>query len=181
MSDIAIAQLNATDLSESERDRARNFIAADASSPLSVFLQRVLAAASEGMSLNVLADDAELTPNQAATLLKMSRPPSTDLHRRSWRPAVPSRRHSPSRLKMKDLMDFMFAREAGAEILANALNRPTVKLTQPPTLTREDIDELNDLLISPTLQEAQSSICEGLFRCALKADRQVDVGGLRHR
>ena len=49
------------------------------------------------------------------------------------------------RIKMKDLMDFMFAREAGAEILANALNRPTVKLTQPPTLTREDIDELNDL------------------------------------
>ena len=71
MSDIAIAQLNATDLSESERVRARNFIAADASSPLSIFLQRVLVAASEGMALNVLAEDTELTPNQAATLLKM--------------------------------------------------------------------------------------------------------------
>ncbi|MGP5306407.1 helix-turn-helix domain-containing protein [Brachybacterium alimentarium] len=143
MSDIAIAQLNATDLSESERDRARNFIAADASSPLSVFLQRVLAAASEGMSLNVLADDAELTPNQAATLLKMSRPHLLTFMDRGDLPFHRVGTHR--RIKMKDLMDFMFAREAGAEILANALNRPTVKLTQPPTLTREDIDELNDL------------------------------------
>lgn len=143
MSDIAIAQLNATDLSESERVRARNFIAADASSPLSIFLQRVLVAASEGMALNVLAEDTELTPNQAATLLKMSRPHLLTFMDRGDLPFHRVGTHR--RIKTKDLVDFMFARETGAEILANALNRPTVKLTQSPALTREDIDELNDL------------------------------------
>lgn len=143
MSDIAIAQLKATDLSASERDRARNFIAADASSPLSIFLQRVLTATSEGMSLNILADDAELTPNQAATLLKMSRPHLLTFMDRGELPFHRVGTHR--RIKMKDLVNFMFARETGAEILANALNRTTFELTQSPMLTREDIDELSDL------------------------------------
>ena len=74
MSNALLGQLEGNSLGEAELERLREFIRKEQDSPLGVLLQRVAEANEDGITVNLLADDAELSPNQAAKLMKMSRP-----------------------------------------------------------------------------------------------------------
>lgn len=138
---VSGATVSASSISDEERRRAEMFIAADESSPLSVFLQNVLAATARGADIGLVAEDAELTPNQAAELLKMSRPHLLSFMDRGDLPF--HRVGSHRRIKMSDLREFMVAREAGAEIVANALSRSAS--TSDRVLSSAARDELDSL------------------------------------
>ena len=94
---LTAATISATSISDDDRRRAEKFIAADQDSPLSVFLQNVLAATARGADIGLVADDAELSPNQAAELLKMSRPHLLSFSESSWLHVRPVRSSSPMR------------------------------------------------------------------------------------
>lgn len=138
---VSGATVSAASISDAERRRAEQFIAEDESSPLSVFLQSVLATTARGTDIGVIAEDAELTPNQAAEILKMSRP-----HLLSFmdRGDLPFRRvGSHRRIKMSHLREFMTAREAGAEIVANALSGGGPAPARPlSTAAKDELDAL---------------------------------------
>lgn len=135
------ATVSADSISDEDRRRAEKFIAADEASPLSVFLQNVLAATARGADIGLVAEDAELTPNQAAEILKMSRPHLLSFMDRG--DLAFHRVGSHRRIKMADLRDFMAAREAGAEIVANAISRSGS--TSGRALSSIEQDELDSL------------------------------------
>lgn len=135
------ATVSADSISDEDRRRAEKFIAADEASPLSVFLQNVLAATARGADIGLVAEDAELTPNQAAEILKMSRPHLLSFMDRG--DLAFHRVGSHRRIKMADLRDFMAAREAGAEIVANAISRSGS--TSGRALSTTEQDELDSL------------------------------------
>ena len=120
MSNALLGQLEGNSLGEAELERLREFIRKEQDSPLGVLLQRVAEANEDGITVNLLADDAELSPNQASKLMKMSRPHLLKFMRDGDRPFHLVGSHQ--RLKMSDLRDFMATREAGAEFVANALH-----------------------------------------------------------
>ncbi|MGW8590410.1 helix-turn-helix domain-containing protein [Dietzia sp. NPDC055343] len=138
---LTAATISATSISDDDRRRAEKFIAADQDSPLSVFLQNVLAATARGADIGLVADDAELSPNQAAELLKMSRP-----HLLSFMDRGDLRFYrvgTHRRIKMTDLREFMAAREAGAELVANAISGGGVAQDLPLSGTeQEELDAL---------------------------------------
>lgn len=123
MSNALLGQLEGNSLSEAELVRLREFIRKEQDSPLGVLLQRVAEANEDGITVNLLADDAELSPNQAAKLMKMSRPHLLKFMKDGDLPFHLVGSHQ--RIKMSDLRDFMAAREAGAEFVANALHGGT--------------------------------------------------------
>ena len=135
------ATVPVSSITDEDRRRAEEFIAADEDSVLSLVLQRVLAANARGADIGLLAEDAEFTPNQAAELLKMSRPHLLSFMDRGDLPFHRVGTHR--RIKMTDLRDFMAAREAGAEIVANAMSRGASKSVEP--LSQAELDELNAL------------------------------------
>mgnify|MGYP002715087689 CR=1 FL=1 len=120
MSNALLGQLEGHSLTEPELERLRAFIRKEQDSPLGILLQRVAEANEDGITVNLLADDAELSPNQAAKLMKMSRPHLLRFMRDGDLPFHLVGSHQ--RIKMSDLRDFMVAREAGAEFVANALH-----------------------------------------------------------
>ena len=101
----------------------------------------MLAATARGADISLVAEDAELTPNQAAELLKMSRPHLVSFMDRGDLPF--HRIGSHRRIKMSDLREFMAVREAGAEIVANAMNRSASSPTSP--VNQAERDELDSL------------------------------------
>ncbi|SER66479.1 helix-turn-helix domain-containing protein [Corynebacterium cystitidis] len=137
-----IAHLDTATLTNEHLDQLRALINADPTSSLAVVLQRIIFAHEDGIGVDVLSSDAELTPNEAAHLLKVSRP-----HLLSFMDtgALPFRRvGTHRRIAMSDLKVFMQEHRRGKEVLANALH----STSQPgPTveLTKDEIDELNDL------------------------------------
>lgn len=138
---LSTATVSASSITDEDRQRAEQFIAADENSPLSVLLQNVLAANARGADIGVFAEDAELSPNQAAELLKMSRPHLLSFLDRGDLPF--HRVGSHRRIKMPDLREFMAAREAGAEIVANAISRGDN--TPGISLSSAEMDELDSL------------------------------------
>lgn len=95
----------------------------------------------KGQSVELLAHDAELSPNQAAALLKMSRPFLLAFMDRGDLPFHRVGTHR--RIKMSDLLTFMDQREAGSAIVAGALHKPTSRGRQEP-FTQEELQELED-------------------------------------
>lgn len=141
MSSAVLAQLQGNSLTDEELARLRAFIRNEQDSSLGILLQRLAEANEDGITINLLADDAELSPNQAAKLLKMSRPHLLKFMRDGDLPFHTVGSHQ--RIKMSDLRTFMQAREAGAEILANALQG--TRRPESPSLSQEALDELDDL------------------------------------
>lgn len=141
MSSAVLAQLQGNSLTDDELARLRAFIRNEQDSSLGILLQRLAEANEDGITINLLADDAELSPNQAAKLLKMSRPHLLKFMRDGDLPFHTVGSHQ--RIKMSDLRTFMQAREAGAEILANALHG--TRRPESPSLSQEALDELDDL------------------------------------
>lgn len=143
MSTAAIAHLGANEISQAEFARVQQFIEENHDSAVGVFLQRVLSAHADGVDVDVFADDAELTPNQAAEFLKMSRP-----HLLSFIENGDLSFHwvgTHRRIKMSDLHEFMSAREAGAEVLANALHESSKTPRGASPLEQEELNELKEL------------------------------------
>lgn len=144
MSNAVIAQLESQSLTQEEIAGLRDFIASAPDSNLALLLESILVALNEGQTINVLADDAEVSPNEAAKLLKMSRPHLLKFMRDGDLPFHMVGSHQ--RIKMSDLRNFMQARDAGARILAEALhgNNTSADPLQEP-FTHEEMDELKDL------------------------------------
>lgn len=141
MSSALLAQLEGNSLTAEELERLREFIRKEQNSTLGVLLQRLAVANEDGVTINVLAEDAELSPNQAAKLLKMSRPHLLKFMRDGDLPFHLVGSHQ--RIKMSDLRRFMQAREAGAEFVANAVHGPR---THPDSVYSDQaLAELKDL------------------------------------
>ncbi|WP_394281348.1 helix-turn-helix domain-containing protein [Corynebacterium sp.] len=137
-----IAHLDTATLTDEHVEQLRTLINNDPTSSLAVIFQRILAAHEEGMDVDVLASDAELTPNEAAKLMKVSRP-----HLLSFMDngALPFHRvGTHRRIKMNDLKEFMQRQRRGKEVLANALHS-TSQPNSTVELNEEELKYLNDL------------------------------------
>lgn len=137
----AHTHLAAGDVSSADRHRLEAFISEmDQGSPVALLIQRVLSSVSRGSDIDMFADDAELSPNQAADLLKMSRPHLLKFMDRGDLPfrLVGSHR----RIVMSNLVQFAAEREAGAQIVADALGNAGGESDDRVELTNEEIEEL---------------------------------------
>lgn len=140
----AHTHLAAEDVSVADRQRLETFISeTDQGSPVALLLQRVLSSVSRGSDIDMFADDAELSPNQAADLLKMSRPHLLKFMDRGDLPfrLVGSHR----RIVMSDLVQFAAERESGAQIVADALGSADDEIVDHVELKPEELDELRSL------------------------------------
>lgn len=120
MSDV-LDRIEANSLTTEEVQRIRDFINADETSTMSILLRRILTATEDGHAVNIFTDDEELSPNEAAKILKMSRPHLLTFLDNGQLPYHHVGTHK--RIKMSDLKAFMKSRDEGAEILANARHR----------------------------------------------------------
>lgn len=111
-------RLEASDVSDAERARTEDFVRENENSPVSILLRRLLSLTAKGQSVDLLAHDAEVSPNQAAALLKMSRPFLLAFMDRGDLPFHRVGTHR--RIKMSDLLTFMEQREAGSAIVAGS-------------------------------------------------------------
>lgn len=142
MANAVLGKLEAGSLTDAELDQLREFINANEGTNLSLLLRSILLANEEGVGVNVLADDAEVSPNAAAKLLKMSRPHLLTFMRDGDLPYHMVGSHQ--RIKMSDLIEFMRAREAGAKFVAEATHR--IDGTMPPAdVEANSVQELEDL------------------------------------
>lgn len=140
----AHTHLAAGDVSVADRQRLEALISeTEQGSPVALLLQRVLSSVSRGSAIDMFADDAELSPNQAADLLKMSRPHLLKFMDRGDLPfrLVGSHR----RVVMSDLVQFAAEREAGAQIVADALGGADDEFDDHVELKTEELDELKSL------------------------------------
>ncbi len=143
MSEATITSLPTSAISDTDRANAERFIAENEATPLAAALRQILNARNRGLTVDLITEDAEITPNQAADILKMSRP---HLLKFMDHGDLPYRRvGTHRRIKMSDLREFMAKRDAGAEIVANALHGPKVPLVASAPLSPEEIAELRDL------------------------------------
>ncbi len=88
-------------------------------SPVAVLLQGVVRAMSRGIDVTMFEADSELTPNEAADLLHMSRPHLLKFMDRGE--LVFHRVGSHRRIRMFDLLDFIDRRERANAAVAHAL------------------------------------------------------------
>lgn len=142
MSEATITSLPASSISDTDRANAEKFIADNGSTPLTAALRQILDAQNRGLAVDLITEDAEVTPNQAAEILKMSRPHLLKFMDHGDLPFHRVGTHR--RIRMTDLREFMAARDAGAEILANALQGPDIPLTEPAPLSAEELAELRE-------------------------------------
>lgn len=142
MSNAVLGQLDGHSISEDDLERLRAFVEEGGDSHLALLLRSMVMALDEGQTINVLADDAEVSPNEAAKLLKMSRPHLLKFMRDGLLPYHLVGSHQ--RIKMSDLRKFMQARETGAEILADALHG-SPRAAENQTFSEDELDELKDL------------------------------------
>lgn len=143
-SNSAHVHIAADDVSTDDRRQLEAFInETDQGSPVALLLQRILSSVARGSDIEMFADDAELSPKQAADLLKMSRPHLLKFMDRGDLPY--HRVGSHRRITMSDLIQFADEREAGAQIVADALGNNGGTVSEHVELTAEELDELNKL------------------------------------
>lgn len=115
-------------------------------STLSILLQRMLASLEQGTEIKIFSNESELSPNQAAKLLKMSRPHLLTFMDKGYLPF--HRVGNNRRIKMSDLVTFMDQLNKGAEFTANALHQPLPSPARTAPLSdaaREQLASLGDL------------------------------------
>lgn len=141
---LAHTHVSAGDVSDSDRRKLEQFvIEAGADSSITLLLQRMLSSLSRGADIDMFSNDAELSPQQAAEILKMSRP---HLLKFMDRGDLPFRRvGTHRRIAMGDLMEFAAAREAGSKVVAEALGSQADTVSEISPLTCDQLDELNSL------------------------------------
>lgn len=147
MNNVILAQIKHGQITSSDRALMENFIEnATKSSSVSLMLQRILTAHDSGVDVEVFASDAELTPNQAAAFLKMSRPHLLTFMDRGdlkFHYVGETRKHR--KIKMRDLLKFKDARAAGQKIVGTAVRSPQLRAADEKPLTQDEIDQLNSL------------------------------------
>lgn len=141
MTGAVLGTLDGSRVSNEDIDRLRRFIREDEHSDLALVMRAILNAAEDGVNINVFADDVEVSPNEAAKLMKMSRPHLLKFMRDGDLPFHMVGTHQ--RIKMSDLRRFMKSREQGAELLATALNAHPQSTAHQ--FTQGELDELDNL------------------------------------
>lgn len=142
MKNTARVRVEPSALDAAERARVEDFVRANEDSPVSILLRRLVTYTDHGLGAELLADDTELSPNQAAELLKMSRPHLLTFMDRGTLPF--HRVGSHRRIKMSDLLTFMEQREAGRALVAEATHKAAQRSDSEP-LTDEELHELAKL------------------------------------
>lgn len=137
------ARVEPATVSAAERARVEAFVHANEDSPVSILLRRFLTYTDQGLAVELLSDDAELTPNQASELLKMSRPHLLTFMDRGVLPF--HRVGSHRRIKMSDLLTFMEQREAGRSMIAEATHKPLRRRRVEAELSSEELQDLSEL------------------------------------
>lgn len=138
-----ITQLRAEQVSEDERRRVADFIEQNEDSPVSILLRRLMTVTDHGVDVTMLSDDTEVSPNDAAKLLKMSRPHLLTFMERGLLPYHRVGTHR--RIAMSDLLTFMRGREEGAAIMAEALGAPAKSVTAATPLSKDVLADLAEL------------------------------------
>lgn len=106
------------------------------------FLQAILEAGQRNVSVTALAQDVELSPNEAAKLLGMSRPHLLKFIRSG---ALKCRLvGSHQRIAVEDFLDFKARREAASKEVAQAL-ASDARASRQITLTDDEMAELDAL------------------------------------
>ena len=135
-----VAALRADEISAEDRRAVAEFCDANADSPVSLLLRRLMSVTDHGVDVTLLSNDTELTPNEAAKLLKMSRPHLLTFMDRGVLPF--SRVGSHRRVKMSDLLAFMHGREQGAAVVTDALGTPAIEQQELPADVLADLEDL---------------------------------------
>jgi len=137
---INVRSADAVDLKKVEQLEA----SLSSDSPIAVALQAILAAAERGVDLALLESDHELTPNQAADMLKMSRPHLVKLMNQGligFRMVGSNRR-----IPVADLLDYIDRHERANAYVSEVLATRERSLNQvkdaAATLTDEDLKSL---------------------------------------
>lgn len=116
-------------------------------SPVGVLLQHIVSAHNRGSDVALLEFDRELTPNQAAELLQMSRPHLLGFMDRGQ--LAFHRVGSHRRIRLSDLLDFYDRREKSRAAVAEAVGNATAIENQVrdegAVLTEEDLVALDAL------------------------------------
>lgn len=136
-----LAELRANDISQDDRRRVAEFIEQNADSPVSILLRRLMTVTDHGVDVSMLTNDTEVSPNEAAKLLKMSRPHLLTFLDSGVLPFARVGTHR--RIKMSDLLGFMHEREAGAAMVAAALGAPEPSIAEAD-LSDAVLDDLAD-------------------------------------
>lgn len=90
-------------------------------SPARALIQMAAAALADGTDLTVLPQDSELSPNEAARLLQMSRP-----HLVTFLKSGALASHlvgTHQRIKLTDLLEFASRRDAASKVVVEALHK----------------------------------------------------------
>ena len=118
-------------------------------SPLAIMLEGLLDAVRRGADVTLLASDKELTPNQAAQLLRVSRPHLVKIMDRgllAYRLVGSNRR-----IAMADLLDYIERHErANAhvnQLLGTRAHAQLQALDEAAPLTDEDLTALDALIV----------------------------------
>lgn len=143
--------LHATDVTAEELERTTQFVSSlPQGSPVAVMLQHVLAAIDRGVDVSFLESDKELTPNQAAGLLNVSRPHLLKIMDRGlleYRLVGTNRR-----IAMADLLDYIERHERGNAyvngLLGTRQHLRRETRDEAAELTDTDVAELNALFTS---------------------------------
>lgn len=113
-------------------------------SPVAVALQLIVSATNRGVDLSLLESDHELTPNQVAEILKMSRPHLVKLMDRgllAYRMVGTNRR-----IRVEDLVDYIDRHERANAYVSHVVSTREHSLQQvkdaAATLTDEDLKSL---------------------------------------
>ncbi|MDU3077114.1 MAG: helix-turn-helix domain-containing protein [Mixta calida] len=143
----ALSTIKSNELSNEDR---KELVAAIQRMPegsaMSILLQRMLTTLEQGTEINVFSNESELSPNQAAKLLKMSRPHLLTFMDKDYLPF--HRVGNNRRIKMSDLVTFMDQLNKGAEFTANALHQPFPSPARTAPLSdaaNEQLESLGDL------------------------------------
>lgn len=148
MTHVAEARVEARQVDPDELSRVADVAASLAEgSPLAVLLQYVVGALGRGVDVSAFRLDGELSPNEAADLLHMSRP-----HLLKFLDGGDLAFHrvgSHRRIKMTDLSDFIARRERAKAAIADALGND-VRITQQAVsksakLSPGDLEALDEL------------------------------------
>jgi len=147
MTSGALSTIKSNELSNEDRkELAAAIKRMPEGSAMSILLQRMLTTLEQGTDINVFSDEDELSPNQAAKLLKMSRPHLLTFMDKGYLPF--HRVGNNRRIKMSDLVTFMDQLNKGAEFTANALHQPLPSPARKAPLSdaaREQLASLGDL------------------------------------
>lgn len=113
-------------------------------SPVAIALQLIVSATKRGVDLTLLESDQELTPNQAADVLKMSRPHLVKLMDRGL--VAFHMVGSNRRIRMTDLLDYIDRNERASAYVSHVLGTREHSLQQvkdsAAALTDEDLASL---------------------------------------